>query len=49
MQEFMEDVKKVREAQLLVEADCRTEQTHEKYGLIRDCQDIEDVVSWICK
>ena len=43
----MEDVKKVREVRLLVEADCSTE--HEKYGLLRDCQDIEDVVSWICK
>ena len=47
MREFMEDVKKVREVQLLVEADCGTE--HKKYGLLRDCQDIEDVVSWICK
>ena len=35
------------EVQFLMDADCMTE--HKKYGLLRDCQDIEDVVSWICK
>ena len=47
MWKFMEDVKKVIEVQFLVEADCGTEQ--KKYGLLRDCQDLEDVVSRICK